>query len=197
MTLLRFNANMTAQKSPLNRFGRVVFAGGFAITLAACVQPDAPTSVDAEDVHSVSTVKPGASLKFTHALRGTVSLDAPATVDITVDEKYSGGALWLQATGDDGLEVLSGSAPVRFDMYSVSQHKWSVRFSAHAEGVHYLNVFATVEPDGRSKSMRSYAVRVEVGGGAGGVQRKSNGAVSQSADGEAVIILDAEEEIIE
>lgn len=175
----------------------LLIAFGFAIILAGCAQQNATSDALAKDEHNTATAKPGASVQFSHQLRAPVSAGATGTIDFTIDENYDGGALWLQATGGDGLTVLSGETPVRFEMYSISQHKWSVTFSAQTDGIYYLNVLATVEPDGRSKSMRSYAVRIAVGNVSGLTSSKTNGVVSQSPDGEQVIILEAEETIDE
>ena len=196
MTSQPISAERTVLISPLSRV-RLILAASAAFSIAACAQPSASGNALQDSEHSVATVKPGASIKFSHAMRGAISVNTPEIIELTIDEPYSGGALWLQASGDDGLSVLSGEAPVRFDMYSVSQHKWSVRVSAQAAGVYYLNVFAAVEPEGRSKSMRTYAVRIEVGDASSMIKKKSSSVASQSSDGELVIILEADEEIIE
>lgn len=196
MTSLQISAEGKLQMSFFRRV-QLIVAASAACLITACTQPISSGEAVQDRDHSVATVKPGASIKFSHTISSAVSANTPEIIEIVVNEPYSGGALWLQATGDDGLNVLSGDAPVRFDMYSVSQHKWSVRVSADADGVYYLNVFATVEPEGRSKSMRSYAVRIEVGGGSAGVQSKSSGVLGKTPDGETIVILDAEEEIID
>ena len=168
-----------------------------ALFAAGCAQPSATSSSVAENETRVSAGKPGASVQFTHKLRAPVSAGETGTIDFTVTENYDGGGLWLEATGDAGLNVLSGGASSRYEMYSVSKHNWSVSFSADNDGIYYLNVLATVEPDGGSKSSRAYAVRIPVGDVSSVASDKPNGELSQSPEGDPVVILEAEETIEE
>lgn len=162
-----------------------------------CAQQNSAGNTLAKDESNSVLGKPGASVEFTHKLRAPVSAGAAGTIDFTISENYEAGALWLQATGDNGLTIISGGKPARYEMYSTSSHRWTVTFSVANDGVYYVNVLATVEPDGLSKSTRAYAVRIEVGDVSGITTSAKNGEVSQSPDGEAVIILEAEETIEE
>lgn len=175
----------------------LIAAAGVAIFTAGCAQPSASSSAVTESEPKAVTGKPGPSVQFSHKLRAPVSAGETGTIDFTIDENYEGGGLWLQATGDAGLNVLNGAAPVRYEMYSISKHNWSVAFSADSDGVFYLNVLATVEPDGGAKSSRAYAVRIAVGDVSAAAPGKTNGAMSQSPEGDPEIILEAEETIKE
>lgn len=179
------------------RNNNLLIASLIAIFAVGCAQQNSSDATLTKEAPNTVLGKPGASVQFSHKLRAPVSAGTAGTIDFTVSEEYGAGALWLQATGDNGLKILSGNAPVRYEMYSVSTHNWSVSFSADNDGVYYLNVLATVEPEGQSKSSRAHAVRIEIGDVSQITTKAKNGEVSQSPDGDPVIILDAEETIEE
>lgn len=173
-------------------------ASGLALLTVGCAQQSASENALNKDDQKTVVGKPGASVQFSHKLRAPASAGTTGTIDFTVSENYDAGGLWLQATGDNGLNIVSGAGPNRYDMYSISTHQWSVAFSAANDGVYYVNVLATVEPDGQPKSSRAYAVRVEVGDVSGiTTSSQKNGQLSQSPDGDPEIILEADEEIDE
>lgn len=145
---------------------------------------------------AISTVKPGASVTFSHEVSGPLDAGDTGSVTLTVNEGYPVGILHLQATGDPGIAVFGAEASIQKDMSDVTTHSWRVDFEAETDGVHYINVMATVEMDGGLQASRAYAVRVEVGDWQS-VQAKVQAAspVELQSDGEPAVILEAEETI--
>ena len=181
------------------------------LALTACVQQSAEPSVSVEAAASVNetaktkkpalaapytTVKPGASVTFSHDLIEAVEVGANGAVTLTINEGYPDGTLRLEASGQDGLEVFGAETSATKDMSLGTTHQWRIDFRGDADGVHYLNVLATAEPTGGITESRAYAVRVNVG------DWKTAQAAVQSAtapemmlDGEPAVIMEAEETI--
>ncbi|MEO0981723.1 MAG: hypothetical protein AAFX03_03620 [Pseudomonadota bacterium] len=170
---------------------------------AACTEPQSAETKMAEHDHEHdhdhhgATVKPGASVTFSHEAPARVAVGETGTVTITVEEAYESGSLFLQASGDDGLTVIAGGdGSARYSMALQSTHEWTVTFSAEADGVYYLNVLATAEPDDRPSASRAYAARVVVGDPAVAVAaRQKNGKPGLDAGGAPVVVLEADETI--
>lgn len=180
--------------------GSMIFAAG--LLAVACAQQDgadaAAVSVEPATLEVEATVpgtiKPGASVKFAHSLRGEIDASRSGTVDIQVTEQYSDGTLRLTATGDTGLSVFGASKTAQFAMDGKGTHTWSVNFQADADGVYYINVLANVEVEGHPASMRAYAVRLKIGEGVL-EQKPENGALEQLSDGEIAVVMEADEVI--
>lgn len=175
----------------------VAVAGSLA---AACAQQasidnaqTAPEPAALEAVHS--TVKPGASVTFSHSLRGEIDASRRGSVDIQVTEEYSDGLLHLTAAGEDGLSVFGADATTRVSMADKDAHTWTVNFQADSDGVFFINVSAEAELEGQPSWMRTYAVRLEIGEGAALAEKPANGQVVQQSDGEMAVIMEAEEVI--
>lgn len=141
-----------------------------------------------------ATVKPGAGVSFTHTVNGNESARS-GVVDLQVEEYYLAGSLMLEASGEDGLSVFGATRNQRVDMASGVMHAWSVNYEAEQDGVYYLNVQATAEPEGQPMSMRSYSVRIEIGDFVPGAEKARNGDVTTTADGDLIIVMEAEETI--
>ena len=153
-------------------FGLLTLGAG--VLLASCTQQ--PTSVatpnDGAEVPAdaaarkvilappISTVKPGASVTFSHEAVKTLDVGENGAVTITVNEGYPTGTLTLEATGGDGLEVFGATRVTEVAMSDVTTHTWRVDFQPQAAGVHYVNVLATARPGPGVIETRAYAVRV-------------------------------------
>ena len=111
----------------------------------------------------ITTVKPGASVTFSHPEVKTLAVGDNGAVEITVNEGYPSGTLTLEASGDDGLEVFGASRVVQLPMSDITTHTWRVDFQPQYDGVHYINVLATARPEAGVFETRAYAVRVNAG----------------------------------
>lgn len=133
------------------------------------------------------TRKPGAAIEFSHSFEAQPELNRLTTVEITISNYYGDGTLSLLARGDDALVVYQPTASMTASMAGAREHVWRVSFEPKSEGVHYLNVFATVEGPDIPPTARTYAVRIEVG------DVVSSKTAAEAADGEPVVIMEAEE----
>ena len=177
--------------------------GLMSVLLVGCAQPSA---VEAEMGTAtvkpvtlgpaVTTIKPGASVSFSHQVATPVAAGENGSVTLTVNEGYPTGTLLLEASGGPGLDVFGANVTARKDMAAGTSHSWRVDFEAAADGVYYLNVMATTTPDGGLVENRAYAVRIEVGDWQAAQAKASSAKVMQTLEsGEPAVILEAQETI--
>ncbi len=148
----------------------------------------------AATAHPAPTIKPGAAVSFSHALRAPVEPNGAGVIELTINEEYETGAIQLVATSD-GLDLATASRSTTISMDGASQHRWDVYFDAPAGGVYYIDFAATVEDAGGSAT-RSYSVAVQVGDQAAFAKPQADD-VALDAAGNAVVIMEAEETISE
>lgn len=158
-----------------NLFGLLLLSLG--VVVASCTQqpasdatPNSGAEVAADAAArkvmlapAISTVKPGASVTFSHQAVKTLEVGENGAVTITVNEGYPTGTLTLEATGGDGLEVFGATRVTEVAMSDVTTHSWRVDFQPQSAGVHYVNVLATAKPEPGVIETRAYAVRVNAG----------------------------------
>lgn len=156
---------------------------------AATAAPDAP----AEALHA--TVKPGAGVAFSHDYEGPIRAGERGSIGLTISEAYDSGILKLEVITDDGLDVFGSSVSKTLQMSGGETHNWRISFGAVKDGVQYLRIRAVAEPDGAPAAARSYAVRIDVGDTSAASEKSSGIPVTTTADGEAVIVMEAEETI--
>lgn len=111
----------------------------------------------------ITTVKPGASVTFSHPAVKTLAVGDNGAVEITVNEGYPSGTLTLEATGGEGLDVFGANRVAQLSMSDVTTHTWRLEFQPQTDGVHYINVQATARPEAGVFETRAYAVRVNAG----------------------------------
>ena len=158
-----------------NLFGLLTLSAGLLV--ASCAQQPASdvTLADGAEIATdaapskvvlapaISTVKPGASVTFSHQAVKTLEVGENSAVTITVNEGYPTGTLTLEATGGDGLEVFGATRVTEVAMSDVTTHSWRVDFQPQSAGVHYVNVLATARPGPGVIETRAYAVRINAG----------------------------------
>ena len=185
---------------------RNISLSAVSLVLAACAAPAInEVSVQSETTVSVatekpaaklgpaiSTIKPGASVSFSHETSGPVQVGGNGYVILTINEGYPSGVMSLTASSDDGLDVAGTNATTTLNMSDGTTHSWRVDFRGLADGVHNLNVMATAD----TGETRGYAIRIEVGDWKTVEDaRKAAKPMQEQADGEMAIILEAEETI--
>lgn len=111
----------------------------------------------------ITTVKPGASVTFTHDAVKPIEVGENGSVTITVHEGYPFGTLSLEASGGAELEVFGAERQVQLDMADATSHTWRLDFQPQSDGVHYINILATARPEAGMLSTRAFAVRVNAG----------------------------------
>ena len=169
--------------------------------IAGCAQQGVTdASVETADAPRVqlaapSTVKVVAAVEFSHDVTAAAGPGGTGTLTLKVIEGYAAGTLTLETYGDDALSVFGADTAKTLDMSSGDVHEWTVSYIAQADGVYYANVRATAEPvDGPTMS-RAYAARLEIGDTNKAQKVEVPGILETDADGETMIIMEAEETI--
>ena len=161
-----------------------------ACAAASCTAPETKTTT--ESVESVG--KPGAALSFSHALQAPVTPGGSGVLELTIDEAYNEGALEMSAAAS-GLDLASASQALSLSLDGASSHRWDVFFTAPNAGVYYIDFAATVTDGNGVSSSRSYSAAVQIGDGAALAKPDAN--VVLDADGNPVMIMEAEETVEE
>lgn len=143
---------------------------------------------------AIATVKPGAPVSFSHRISQLANPGENGRIEFSVSESYPEGTLHVATNGSDGLNVFGSAVEQRFDMADGARHTWSVSYSADNDGVYYANVMASTE-SGDAVMARAYSARVEIGDISRAEPAAKNGVASVSTEGEAEIIMEAEETI--
>lgn len=183
--------------------GLGAMVGLMSVLLVGCAQPSAvEAELDTATAKSitlgpaVTTIKPGASVSFSHQVATPISAGENGSVTLTVNEGYPSGTLLLEASGGPGLDVFGAAATARKDMAAGTSHSWRVDFEAASDGVYYLNVMATTAPDGGLVESRAYAVRIDVGDWQAAQAKVSAAKPMQTLEsGEPAILMEAQETI--
>ncbi|MGJ8561388.1 MAG: hypothetical protein ACSHX3_14230 [Litorimonas sp.] len=106
----------------------------------------------------IATVKPGAALEFSSRIDGDLVVGAYTDIEVTISPDYAAGTLQATATGTEGLDILSSNAQLSHDM-ATGRAIWRVAVRPQDDGLHYLNIMATVsglptdEPTARAFSI--------------------------------------------
>lgn len=185
---------------------RMISLTGLSLILVACAAPSANDTNPASDPvagvvsetspaklgPAIATIKPGASVSFSHESSGAVQVDGNGYVTLTINEGYPSGTLSLVATSDEGLEVTGPGAATTLNMADGTTHSWRIDFRGLSDGVHYLKIRATAD----TGEARGYAARVEVGDWkAAEAAREAAKPMAMQADGEMAVVMEAEETI--
>lgn len=175
-------------------------AVGLGLLTAACAgEGDATATNNAKQsiaLENASPGKPRASVNFKGALRAPVSPGENGVLQVEILDGYNEGAMKLSAAGSDGLVVFSTSKTASFSMANNGARRWDIHFSAPEEdGDFYIDIVGLVEDPlaGASAISHSFAVKI----GKGGKSYRSPAKVTMDADGEALVIMDAQESIID
>ncbi len=189
---------------------RAFFLTGLAIIVAGCTAPTSNETVAETPAPSaatiktssvtlgpaVSTVKPGASVSFSHETSGPVAVDGNGYVIFTINEGYPVGTLDLMASSNEGLDVFGPGSTQTVSMADGTTHTWRVDFTGLTDGVHYLRIRATAKPSAETGLSRGYAARIEVGDWKTAEDaRKAAKPMEMQADGEMAVVLSADETI--
>jgi len=137
--------------------------------------------------------KPGASINYSHNLKSQLSPGEVATFKLTLSESYTQGQLMVNLGTDGALALFPASTQASFDMSTATDHQMDVSFAVNANGRYYINVQAeAVDSSGQSQP-RIFSIPVQVGPP---TTQKLNPNMKTMDDGQNVIEMEAEEEII-
>lgn len=161
----------------MNKHTIGAFPFAAVLFLAACAQDDV-SDTESTDIAvasqpasmskvklapPISTVKPGASVTFTHDAVKPLEVGENGSVTITVHEGYPFGTLSLEATGGSELDVFGAERQIQVDMADATSHTWRLDFQPQSDGVHYISIQATARPEAGVFETRAFAVRVNAG----------------------------------
>ena len=163
-----------------------LFVIAAASVAASCAAPE-----ETKREANVTTVKPGANVGFSHALRAPVSPGGAGVLELVIDEKYDSGAMRVSASSTT-LDLASASSERTIALNGQSSHRWDIFFKAGEAGVHYIDVMAVVEGDNGASATRSYSADVVVGDSKT-VAAKSKASMATDASGEPMVVMEAEE----
>ncbi len=161
-----------------------------AFAAASCAAPENTTTADTV----ASAGKPGAAVSFSHALQAPVGPGGNGVLTLSIGEKYDTGAMEISAASD-GLDLAAASRAKNILLDGASSHRWDIYFSAPTAGVYYINFTATVMDLNGVSATRSYAAAVQVGDATAAAKPDTPAVLD--ADGEPVMIMEAEETVEE
>ena len=137
--------------------------------------------------------KPGASMDYSHNLKSKLSAGEVVTFTLRLSEAYDQGQLNVNLGSEGGIALFPTSTQASFDMSNGSGHKMDVSFTANANGRHYINVQAMATDGIGNAQPRIFSIPVQVGPV---TAQKSNPNMKKMIDGENVILMEAQEDII-
>ncbi len=138
--------------------------------------------------------KPGAAVDVTAVQRAAVDPGETGVLEVTFAESYADGTMTVTATGSEGLEILPPEPATTMAMRDKSAHRWDVSFRAGAAGVYYVDFTITASERGGAPEMRSHSERVTVGDGTAAGKPATQ---ATTIDGEPVVIMEAEETVVD
>lgn len=167
-----------------------------ALLLSGCAGATNQTDAELKTTDtSIATVKPGAALQFSSLIDGELVVGAYSDVEITIAPGYDAGLLQATAQGTKGLDVLASSAQLSHDM-STGQAVWRVTVRPSDDGLHYLNIMATVSGlELQEPTARAFSVVIDPGTKSEPRDDGSKPSIVQS-DTENLAIFEAEETMI-
>ncbi len=140
----------------MTMFSKLALSSVFLLGLVACAAPSKEAELNPKI--SVATVKPGASVTLNSVLPKRMVAGEFQTVQLTFKDGYAGGTLEVDIEPSAGVRLFGGQSSKSFDMSDSGSHVWDVDFVADADGVYFLNVFASA-----NGLPRSFSVRLNVG----------------------------------
>ena len=138
--------------------------------------------------------KSGAAVEFSHDFSGKADPGASGDFTLVLREYYEAGNLEVLVSTDDGLELYATSLQASFDMADADTHEMDIYFAGAPQGLYYININAIVSLGDGMTSVRTRSIPVQVGNVAANAQKQTAN-IETGADGEKMIIMDAEEDI--
>lgn len=172
---------------------------GGAVLLAGCAGATDPSLSDTDVKNSApsqtATIKPGAALGFTAKIDGELQVGAYSDVVIIISPGYNTGTLTAEATGTDGLTILASSTRLSHEVAD-GPAVWHVTVQPNDDGLHYLNIVATVSGLGSGeRAARAFSFAIDPGAKSPPRKTANKAKVIQSGE-QSLAIMDAEETII-
>jgi len=175
-------------------FSKILLASSVALSasfLMGCSANSAEASAQHYSSKS-SYLKPGAAVNYSHNLKSQLSAGDTITFKLTLDESYSQGQLTVNLGSEGGIALMAPTQ-ASFDMSTGTAHDMDVSFTANNNGRHYINVQAlAIDASGQTQP-RIFSIPVQVGPV---TAQKPNSDMATMPDGQKVIEMEAEEEII-
>jgi len=155
------------------------------------LQPSVKTSISKHYSHT-HYVKPGASVGFSHDLKGTFQTGQVGQFELTAREQHLQGDMRLYVSASKGLRLLSSPESADISMTGDTPHKMNVQFETLTNGRQFIYVHALANIDG-NVTHRAYTVPVQVGA----VQAKPRpeNLIVDSNSGRRIMVMPATETI--
>jgi len=141
--------------------------------------------------------KPGAAVTISHDVKGQIDPNSNGHAVVTLRESYDAGMMTVDVTSDDGLEVFAVSSRADFPMDGTDAHVMDVYFTARKQGRHYLNIIASIDDGAGQSSSRAKSIAVQVGDPANNAKSDNNTNIQTTKEGERIVVMEAEETIVE
>ncbi len=170
-------------------------AGGEVDIVEAENEATVLAAKDAYFLPARATVKPGAAIEIRGEADQKVAAGQNGQIKLKMIEGYDSGTVETVATASEGLEVFGAQVSTRFNASGAAAHEWAVSYQAETDGVYYVHIHAAATPESGPALSRVQSFRVEIGDGGLGKSMKTNGDLSRSNDGEAVVVMEANETI--
>lgn len=162
---------------------------------SSCASEKPPQdSAAAPASQSAKTVKPGAGVEVSHSQRGAVAPGAIGVAEFSFVESYADGSMSVEAKGSEGLEIIPSQARAIMPMGDRTDHRWDVSFRAASAGVYYVDLMIAATMGGGEVETRSYSARVVVGDPGSAAKPAAQ---TEMIDGEPVVVMEADETVID
>lgn len=107
--------------------------------------------------------KPGANIRLSHNYDGQTAVGETETIELTFNEQYLSGQLYLRLKPDASLSIEPAIENFVFSMEDLTSHSIVLSISAKSAGKHLLNIFASVMDERGRPRNRIMAVAFYVG----------------------------------
>jgi len=139
-------------------------------------------------------LKPGASINYSYNLPTDMTPGQSVTFQLTLDEAYNTGIMTVDIRSNGDIQVFPTSTRGIFDMSSGNTHTMDVSITVGSLGLHYLNIQAIAD-NGQGQAMpRIFSIPVQSGSSK---TIKPHSKMMKTPGGENIIMMEAEEEIIQ
>lgn len=168
--------------------------------LAGCGEnsPAPESRIDASHKQHIkgesSYQKPGAAVRFSHNYKGPIALGEDYSMQLSFAVAESAGRLDLKLRPDAGLSTDLSTNQFAFGPESNQTKTIDLKVRADQAGKYYLTIFASLTDGQGDTQHRVFAVAIEAGDALDQPGKKS-ATMGESASGEPIVILPAQETV--
>lgn len=138
--------------------------------------------------------KPGARVSFSHSFKGPIAPGEDHSIQLIFKVPESAGQLEVQLRADAGLSTDLDTDQHSFGLDSKQAKTIDLSVKAEQPGKYYLTIFANLTDGQGQTQSRVFAVAIEVGDASTWAAKESM-SITETASGESIIILPAQETV--